>query len=157
MMLLVRRHRNFRNILHFFQGHERAPEGSALAATTGRSTLMCDKQAIEEARQKRQKTITHFFFPNPSRQPIHLCLPVFHGKTGSPFTSKPLTSPLFLGFMTLHLFAPFTKDEDVLWWPNRCRGHRGAIAGFGFAPEICEELYYKYGSTALSISREEFS
>lgn len=46
-----------RGLLRFFRGHERAPEGSALAATTGRSTLVCDKQATEEARQKP----AHFF------------------------------------------------------------------------------------------------
>ena len=39
-----------RSMLRFFRGCERAPEGSALAATTARSTLVCDKQAKEEAR-----------------------------------------------------------------------------------------------------------
>lgn len=42
-------------------------------------------------------------------------------------------------------------------------GCKGAAAGgacwlfLASPPEICEELYYKYGHIALDISREEFS
>lgn len=46
-----------RSVLRFFRGHERAPDGSALATTTARTSLFCDKQATEAARQKP----VHFF------------------------------------------------------------------------------------------------
>lgn len=86
-----------RSVLRFFRGHERAPDGSALGASTARSSLFCDKQATEAARQKsahfledfspppcdppathllrmgwqkRQKTITQLFcVRQPSQQP----------------------------------------------------------------------------------------
>ena len=80
-------------------------------------------------------------------------------------------------------FAQWTADDDVAWWENRCRGRKGVhrmslhtslfslatkrlphmsnilvtLSVMGFPPEICEELYYKYGKCALQISREEFS
>lgn len=48
-------------ILRVFRGHHKATEGSGLMASIGRTTLSFDKQAVEESRQKRQKTLKDFF------------------------------------------------------------------------------------------------
>lgn len=48
-------------ILRVFRGHHKAEEGSGLMASMGRTALSFDKQATEESRKKRQKTINDFF------------------------------------------------------------------------------------------------